>query len=124
MSKDTCIPIEKLKGNRRVLGQLRLDLRPADLFKPRFVGPETDKKLLKEMNGYMFYIDCMRGIKPTLMLMRTHDLQSQTVCEVSGAPAELVEASVKKEGVESYSGMYPVGDELEAWLRGEFPGAK
>lgn len=119
INEEHTIPIEKLKGNRGFLRQLRLDIKPADLFTPRFVGPETDRKVLRETNGYMFYIDFMKDIKPTLMLMRTIDLQSQTAGEVSGAPAELLEAAVKKEGVKEISGMYPIDNALEAWLRKE-----
>lgn len=110
--------LQSLRHNRVILRQLRWDVTPEFLFKPRFVGTgeKKDIKLAKETNGYMFYIDYM-GREAKLMLMRTIDMMSTTVGEVEGVPQDILQRAVKAEGVKPIAGMYPINREIEDWLK-------
>lgn len=112
--------LSALRGNRLILRQLRWDVTPEFLFKPRFVGvgKERNDRLARETQGYMFYIDYING-EARLMLMRTIEMMSQTVGRVTEVPEDILLRAVKAEGVKPVAGMYPISAELEAWLKKE-----
>lgn len=110
--------ISDLRKNRFLLRQLRWDLKPEDIFKPRFVTPETDRRLRDETTGIMFYIDHVKGLRPSLKLMRTVEMMSSTLGEVEDVPEELLTNAVGKAG-RNFGGMYPIDEELESWLKKE-----
>jgi hypothetical protein len=112
--------LSSLRANGLILRQLRWDVTPEFLFKPRFagVGKERDRDMARETQGYMFYIDYING-EARLMLMRTIEMMSQTVGQVTEVPEDMLLRSVKAEGVKPVAGMYPISAELEAWLKKE-----
>lgn len=114
------LSLSNLRHNMVILRQLRWEVTPEFLFKPRFVGmgEEKDIKLAKETNGYMFYIDYLNG-EAKLMLMRTIDMMSTTVGEIEDIPQDMLQRAVKAEGVKPVAGMYPISRELEDWLKAE-----
>jgi hypothetical protein len=120
LGSNPTVRLSSLKNNKLILRQLRWDVTPEVLFKPRFVGigSEKDVRLQRETDGYMFYVDSL-GKKTALMLMRTISMMSQTVAEVEGAPEEMLDRAVRAEGVKSYAGMYPLSTELEEWIKAE-----
>ena len=113
----TRITIPILRKNRLFMKQLRWDVTPDVLFKPRFVDSPEDTHLATETEGYMFYIDYLGKGNPTLMIMRTTGLSSTSFAQVLDCPVELLLEAVKKEGVKSYSGMHPIDEKLEEWLK-------
>lgn len=112
------LSLAQLRHNRLIMKQLRWDVTPEFLFKPRFagIGAEKDMKLAKETEGYMFYIDYVNGAAK-LMLMRTIEMMSTTVGEIADVPGEMLQRAVKAEGVKPIAGMYPITRELEDWLK-------
>src|SRR3990172_2224286 len=113
------LKIERLRKNRVFMDNLRWDVTPEILFRPRFVRAENDCGLIKETQGFMFYIDYMKDVEPNLMVMKTFEFRSKTVGEIEGAPRDLLLAAVKKEGVKDVTGMYPIDKAVEAWLKKE-----
>jgi hypothetical protein len=112
------LKLERLSKNNVFMTHLRFDVTPELLFKPRFVSTKDDCGLINETQGFMFYIDYMEKA-PSLMLMKTYNLTSKTVGEVRDVPVELLMDAVKKEGVKSITGMYPIDDKLEGWIKKE-----
>jgi hypothetical protein len=103
-----------LKNNMLFMKLLRWDIKPEDLFKPRF----TDLSRSAETNGFMFYIEYVRGVKPHLSVMRTVDLVSSTYGEVEcDIPEEMIMDAIKKS--RGISGMHPIDKEIEEWLKRE-----
>ncbi len=117
MSKEDVYDLDELTRIENFRDSVRFDVTPDLLFKSRFITPETKAQAYRETHGFMFYIDYMEDIAPTLMLMKTKELRSSTVGRVEGVPEELLLASVKSEGVKDYCGMYPLDEALIAWLK-------
>lgn len=112
--------LSRLKKNKVFMNHLRWDVVPRKIFQPRFIKPGEDRRdLINETQGFMFYIDYMKDMRPTLMVMKTYNLTSKTVGEVPEAPGDLLRGAVEREGVKDIAGMYPIDDALEQWLRKE-----
>lgn len=112
------VKLSNLKRNPFILRNVRWDVTPKDLFKPRFTGMGNQRELHKETEGYMFYIDLAAG-PPKLMLMRTLQLMSSTEAEIDDAPQEMLIGAVGAGGAKSVAGMYPISAEVEAWIKKE-----
>jgi len=112
------LKLERLRENKMFMKHVRFDVTPQVIFRPRFISPGQDRSdLINETQGFMFYIDCVGGSAPSLMVMKTYNLTSKTVGEVVGTPPELLLRAVGKEGVKDYCGMYPIDRDVEAWIR-------
>jgi|Deesub1362A_J573_1020465.scaffolds.fasta_scaffold00013_53 hypothetical protein len=112
------LKLSRLKKNKVFMKHLRWDVTPQDLFKPRFVHSEKDRDLIKETQGFMFYIDYVDDTA-SLMVMKTYNLTSKTIGEIVDVPQELLLNAVKKEGVKPIADMYPIDEELEKWLKSQ-----
>lgn len=110
--------LPRLKKNRMFMEHLRFDVTPEVIFKPRFVRDKNDRDLVKEAQGFMFYIDYMDDIL-SLMMMKTYNLTSKTMGEIQDVPRKLLLNAVNREGVKDIVGMYPIDGELEDWLKGK-----
>ncbi len=117
MSKEDVYGLDELSNIENFRDSVRFDVTPELLFKSRFIAPETREQAYRETHGFMFYIDYMEDVAPTLMLMKTKELRSSTVGRVEGVPAELLKAAVNREGVKDYSGMYPLDEALTDWIK-------
>jgi hypothetical protein len=115
------IKFDRIKRMAAFRRHLRLDLKPADHFKPRFITPENRDAMNLEIQGFMFYIDCDEHlcVSPRLMLMKTYAQRSKTIGRVEEAPVDMLERAVKAEGVRSVCAMYPISDEVRDWLVAE-----
>ena len=116
IADNTPLDLSVLRQQKDFLDNLRFDVTPEVIFKPRFLTPETMQQAYEETHGYMFYIDCLEGERPTLMLMRTKELRSSTVGYVADVPMELLDTALTREGLKDYCGMYPLDEAVEAWL--------
>ena len=109
------LDMQGIKKNILIKRNLRWDVTPEVLFKPRFtMGRE--REAFGETEGYMFYIEKTNST-PKLMLIRTIKLMSTTVDEVGGVPEDLLKKSL--ESGKPVAGMYPISKDLEEWLKEE-----
>jgi hypothetical protein len=114
------LKLSRLRKNSVFMSHLRWDVVPQKIFQPRFIKPGEDRcNLINETQGFMFYIDYMKDMRPNLMVMKTYNLTSKTVGEVPEVPEDLLRGAVQKEGVRDIAGMYPIDEALEGWLRKE-----
>jgi hypothetical protein len=112
------LTIAQLAKNRLFMKLLRWDVTPEVLFKPRFVDKPEDARLHNETEGYMFYVDWFKGRgEPRLMVMKTMGLTSNSFAEVTDCPKDLLRNAAQREGVKSYTDMYPIDEALEKWLK-------
>ncbi|MDA8387471.1 MAG: hypothetical protein M0Z58_02250 [Nitrospiraceae bacterium] len=114
------ITISRLRKNRVFRDNLRLDVTPEVLFKPRFVHSENQADLIKETQGFSFYVEYMEGLpKPALMAMKTYCLRSKTLARITDVPEGLLWEAVRDRGVKDISGMYPLNRALEDWIKAQ-----
>ncbi len=97
---------------------LRFDVTPEVIFKPRFITNENECDLVQEIQGFSFYIDYLgEGETPALMIMKNANLTSKTIGEIPEAPEDLLLSAVKRQGIKDYAGMYPIDEGVESWLK-------
>ena len=112
------IGISKLGKNRAFRENLRFDVTPEVIFKPRFIQSENQADLIKETQGFSFYVEYMEGLpKPALMAMKTYCLRSKTIAHITDAPENLLWETVRDKGAKDICGMYPLGAALEDWIK-------
>jgi hypothetical protein len=114
--------LPKLKANKVFMCNLKLELTPDVLFKPRFASEGDLEERIKETQGFCFYVEYLQGHgveKPSLMLMKTYKLTSKTIGEVDGVPEDLLWGAVREEGVKDIMGMYPLSRPLREWVKKE-----
>jgi len=112
------VKLSRLKANKVFIENLRWDVTPKFLFKPRFIRGPEDCHLTEEIQGFMFYIERFdKETPPALMIMKTYHLRSKTVGQIADVPEDLLLNAVGKEGVKDVAGMYPIDEALEAWLK-------
>ncbi len=117
------VKISRLVKNKTFVQNLRFDLTPELLFRPRFPQGKSPEDLCNETQGFFLYVDFMEGMpKPILMLMKNYQLRSKTVGEVTDAPEEFLWDAVK--GVKDIQGMYPLSPALETWIKQELEKAE
>jgi len=112
------ITLEEIRDNSNLIENIRMDLIPADIFKPRYSGKGDLEKLKAEVEGYFFYVEIIEK-GPELMLMRNAGLKSKTLAEVTGIPSEYLRRIIIAPDAEEVSGMYPIDEDLRGWLKAE-----
>ena len=114
------ISISRVWKNRTFRGNLRFDVTPELLFKPRFVNSGENEELIKETQGFSFYVEYMEGMPaPALMLMKTFCFRSKSLAQVTGVPEELLWGAIRESGVKDIMGMYPLNRPLEEWIKNQ-----
>jgi len=110
------ITLQDIRDNSSLMGNLRLDLTPENIFKPRYSGQGELEKLKAEVEGYFFYVEIIEK-GPELMLMRNVGLKSKTMGEVTGVPAEHLTRIIAAQHSEEVAGMYSIDSGLKYWLK-------
>jgi len=110
------IKLAELRDNPNLMENLRLDLTPEDIFKPRYSGHGDFEKQKAETQGYFFYVE-ITDKGPELMLMKNVDLKSKTLGEVEGVPAEHLNRVITAPDVKEVAGMFAIDDKLKDWLK-------
>lgn len=112
------LTIRELQESPAVMEHLRLDLTPADIFKPRFSGQGNIKEQQAETDGFFFYVEITEN-GPELMLMKTSAFTSKTIGEVTGVPEEHLSRVITDPEAKDVGGMFEVDQPLKDWLRQE-----
>lgn len=114
------LKLGSLKKNKVFIHNLRLDVTPEIMLKPRFITEQNRDTLIKEIQGFSFYIDYFEGLskKPVLMIMKTYCLASKTIAEVTDTPEELLWECVREQG-KLDNGLYAVQGRLVDWIKRE-----
>ena len=107
--------MEKAKDSPGFTEEIRFDITPK-----LFVDPKSAPGEPADLtNGYFLYID-LAETKPVIMIMQMRSISCRTVGYITDTPEDLLKAAMESAGDEVCSGMYPLGDELTAWLKKEF----
>jgi len=108
-----------IKKRPDILGRIKWDVTPQVVMEPRFQSRPEDIEKLKEISGYLFYIET-QGARPSLMLMRVgkRDITT-TVGKIDEIPVELIRKAIDNPVHPSVHGMYAITDEIKAWLKRE-----
>ena len=102
-----------------ILGKIKWDVTPQMVMEPRFLSRPEDMQRLKELSGYMFYVESQCE-PPALMLLKVGrtDITS-TVGKIDEIPVELVRKALENPEHTPVHGMYPITGEIRKWLKKE-----
>ena len=109
------LSVEKVKVSPGFIEDIRFDLTPR-----LFVDPKSAPggKPADLTYGYMLYID-LKDNRPVIMVMQMKQIMCRSVAYITDAPEELLKSSMESAGSECVEGMYPLSEELVAWLKKE-----
>ncbi|MBA4372662.1 MAG: hypothetical protein C0402_07330 [Thermodesulfovibrio sp.] len=111
--------LKDIKERPDILPKIKLDVTPQMMMEPRFQSRPEDLEKLKDITGYMFYIETESEI-PALMLLKIgrSDI-TNTVGKIEEVPAEMVKAAIEQPVLPPVCGMYAISDEIRNWLKKE-----
>ncbi len=109
--------LNAIKKRPDILSRIKFDVTPQIVMEPRFQLKPEDLQKLREITGYVFYIET-ECEKPTLMLMRVgkSDITS-TAGMIEEIPSELIQRAIDNPVHPPVYGMYAITEEIKAWLK-------
>lgn len=113
------LELDEIKIRPDILDGIKLDVTPGQMMEPRFQSSLEDLEKLKEVAGFMFYIETETE-SPSLMLLRIGRTDiTTTVGHVAEIPEEMLQRAIDNPSEPPVHGMYAITDEIRAWLRNE-----
>lgn len=111
--------LNDIKRRPDILPEIKFNVTPQVMMEPRFQGNPEDLKKLKEVTGFMFYIESETE-PPGLMLLRIgrSDITT-TVGKIDEIPLEMIRKAIDKPVLPPTHGMYAITDEIKDWLQKE-----
>jgi hypothetical protein len=111
--------LSDIKKRPDILQRIKLDVTPRVVMEPRFQSRPEDVQQLRDISGYMFYIETHCN-PPALMLMKVGKTDTTTTAGMIGEiPRELIERAIENPVHPPVFGMYPISEEIRSWLKGE-----
>jgi len=111
--------LKEIKERPDILSKLKLHVTPRMVMEPRFHAKSEDLQKLKEIAGYLFYIES-QSTPPALMLMKVGQTDiTTTVGKIDEIPQEYLANAIKNPSEPPSHGMYPITEEIKTWLRNE-----
>jgi hypothetical protein len=105
-----------------ILQKIKWDVTPQTVMEPRFLSRPEDMQRLKELSGYIFYIESQCE-PPAVMLLKIGKTDiSSTVGKIDEIPVELVRKALENPEHKPVNGMYAITGEIKAWLKKELEG--
>jgi hypothetical protein len=111
--------LQDIKNRPDILPKIKLEVTPQMMMEPRFQSRPEDLEKLKDITGYMFYIETESEI-PALMLLKIgrSDI-TNTVGKIEEVPAEMIRKAVAEPVLPPVCGMYAITEEIRDWLKKE-----
>jgi hypothetical protein len=111
--------LHDIKRRPDILPEIKFNVTPQVMMEPRFQGKPEDLEKLKEVTGFMFYIESETE-PPGLMLLRIgrSDITT-TVGKIDEIPLEMIRKAISEPVLPPIHGMYAITDEIKDWLQKE-----
>ncbi len=111
--------LDDIKKRPDILSEIKFNVTPQVMMEPRFQSRLEDLEKLKEITGYMFYIESETE-PPGLMLLRIgrSDITT-TVGKIDEIPVEMIRKAIENPVDPLICGMYAITDEIRDWLKKE-----
>ncbi|MGC2062339.1 MAG: DVU0772 family protein [Thermodesulfovibrionales bacterium] len=111
--------LKDIRKRPDILPKIKLDVTPQMMMEPRFQSRPEDLEKLKDITGYMFYIET-ESETPALMLLKIgrSDI-TNTVGKIEEIPSEMIQKAVAQPLLPPVCGMYAITEEIKDWLKKE-----
>lgn len=111
--------LAEIRERPDIVGGIRWDMTPEVMMEPRFQSNPEDLQKLREIAGYMFYIESQCE-PPALMLMKVGKTDiSSTVGKIEEVPRDLIRRAIDNPVHKPVHGMYAITEEIKAWIKKE-----
>jgi hypothetical protein len=111
--------LTNIRETPEILSKIKLDVTPQVIMEPRFHSNPEDLRKLREITGYMFYIETQCE-PPAIMLMKIGKTDIEiTVGKIDEVPRELIQRAIDNPVHKPVFGMYAITDEIKEWLTKE-----
>jgi hypothetical protein len=111
--------LDDIKKSPDILEKIKWEVTPQMVMEPRYLQRNEDLQKLKEITGYMFYIETQCK-PPALMLMKVGKTDiASTIGLIKEIPPELVERAIENPVDKPENGMYAITEEIKIWLKKE-----
>ncbi len=111
--------LDDIKMSPDILKNIKWEVTPQIVMEPRFQSKAEDLQKLRDISGYMFYIESQCE-PPALMLLKVGKTDiSSTIAKVDEIPPELLRKAMDNPVEKPVHGMYAITDEIKVWLKKE-----
>ena len=111
--------LNELKKSPDILERIRWDVTPQMVMEPRYLQRSEDRQKLRDISGYMFYVESQCE-PPALMLLKVGKTDiSSTIGKVDEVPPQLLRNAIENPSEKPAYGMYAITDEIKEWLKKE-----
>jgi hypothetical protein len=111
--------LNDIKSRPDILPEIKFNVTPQIMMEPRFQGNPEDLERLKEVTGFMFYVESETE-PPALMLLRIGRADvTTTVGKIDEIPLEMVRKAINEPVSPPAHGMYEITNEIKDWLKKE-----
>jgi len=111
--------LKEIRKRPDILSGIKLEVTPRMVMEPRFHANREDLQKLKEIAGYLFYIES-QCTPPALMLMKVGSTDiTNTVGKIDEIPQDIIDRAMENPPEPPSHGMYPINEEIRAWLKKE-----
>lgn len=108
-----------IKANPDILEKIKWEVTPQMVMEPRFQSDPEGLRKLREISGYMFYVESQCE-PPALMLLKVGKTDiTSTIGKVDEIPPELLKKAMENPVDKPANGMYAITDEIKEWLKKE-----
>ncbi|HWR58840.1 MAG TPA: hypothetical protein VN328_08135 [Thermodesulfovibrionales bacterium] len=116
---DGTLGLAGLRTMPDIVEKIKWDVTPEVIMEPRFQLNPEDAKKLKEITGYMFYIETQCE-PPALMLMKVGKTDiTSTIGKIDEVPKEFIQRAIDNPIKKPVYGMLAITDEIKEWLQKE-----
>jgi hypothetical protein len=111
--------LNDIKKSPDILERIKWEVTPQKVMEPRFQSRAEDLQQLRDISGYMFYIESQCE-PPALMLLKVGKTDiTSTIAKVDEIPSELLRKAMEDPAEQPVNGMYAITDEIREWLKKE-----
>ena len=111
--------LNDIKKSLDILEKIKWEVTPKMVMEPRFQSRPEDLQKLRDISGYMFYIESQCE-PPALMLLKVGKTDiTSTIGKVDEIPPELLRKAIENPVDQPANGMYAITDEIKEWLKKE-----
>ena len=111
--------LNDIKESPDILKKIKWEVTPQMVMEPRFQSKAEDLQKLRNISGYMFYIESQCE-PPALMLLKVGKTDiTSTIGKVDEIPPELLSKAIENPAEKPVHGMYAITDEIREWLKKE-----
>lgn len=102
-----------------ILSRIRWEVTPQVVMEPRFLSRPEDVGRLRQISGYVFYIET-ESDQPALMLLKVGKSDVATTAgKIDEIPSELLRRAIEHPVHPPVSGMFAITEEIRKWLEKE-----